>query len=282
MKEGGAVGRHQDGGSGDLGERRDLRIGQRHDRHALARRITRAVDGGAGIGLDAGGQKHICGAGIADGVQAGAAGIVQHHRLVAQERQHVVEVPGRGVAGAQPQAIDTPRLMQAAGRIDQAFERRRFGKGCDLARQAERHLRCQRPLAAQLLRLDLDARLAGEAQGAGPHGTGIELAHLVVAFETQPLGKPCHGGGRHAGAPRLFAHGQERHVVGTVEHVARGRLQLRRQDVERLDDRGVERASVQRTPAQRSGSGYISPPLVHSPLRPRASLSGLPMPTLRS
>ena len=216
VKERGAFGRHQDGRDRDLRERRDLGIGQRHDRHALCRRIARAVDGGAGVRLDAGGQQDVGRTGVANGVQAGAARIVQHHRLVAQKRQHVVEVPGGGVAGTQPQTVDAPCLVQAAGRIGQAFERCGFGKGCDLARQPLRHLGRQRPLAAQLLRLDLDARLAGEAQGAGAHRAGIELAHLIVAFETQPLGEPRHGGGaaRRRGAPARASTGAPRRRDG--------------------------------------------------------------------
>ena len=219
-------------------------VGERHHRHALLGGVARAFDGGAGVGLDAGGQHDVALAGIADGVEADAAGIVQHHRLVAQERQHVVEVPGDAVAGAQAEAIDAPCLVQAARGVGQAVERRRLGQPRDLAAEGQRHVGRQCPLAAQLLDLHLHARLAGEAQGAVAYRAGIKRAHLVIAFESEPLGQPGHGRGRHAGAPRLLAHGKQRHVVRAVEHVARRGLQLRRERVERLDDRAGERPAL--------------------------------------
>ena len=138
--------------------------------------------------------------------------------------------------------------MRCASCRRPAASARRLSAG-DLTAERLHHVRRERLIAAQLLGLDLDSRLAGEAQRAVADRAGVERAHLVVAFEAEALRQPGHGRGRNAGTPRLLAHRQQGDVVRAVEHVARRRLQLRRQRLERLDDQAGER------------TGHVSAPL---------------------
>ena len=138
------------------------------------------------------------------------------------------------MARAQAQAIDPARRRQRLGGIDQPLEARRRRQLLDLLADRRQHVRGERLVALQFLAEDLDARLAGKAEIAVAHGSGIELAHLVIAVHAETFGKPRHGRRLHAGLTRLLAHRQQRHVARAIEHVARACLQLRGHVVERL------------------------------------------------
>ena len=212
------------------------RIGQRHDRHALGRGVARRLDRGAGIGLDARRQQD-----VARGRhRAARRGRCRRHRPASPScRRAATACSGsarrrRGRSAGPGNRCAAPR---AGGR------RHRPGGRALRARRGARSARSDCAMSAASARSPRSfcASTCTPALPAKPsvpaaHRAGIELAHLVVAFEAEPLGEPRHGGGRHAGAARLLAHRQQRHVVGTVEHVARGGLQLRGQRVEQRDD----------------------------------------------
>src|SRR3546814_11172113 len=96
----------------------------------------------------------------ADGVGAGAGAAVEQHCALADQREDVVELPSRRMAGAQAEAVDPPGARQPARRCQQAFQRRRLGEAGDLVAHRSQHTGGQPMVAPQILLLWLSVRLS--------------------------------------------------------------------------------------------------------------------------
>ncbi len=247
VEEGRAVGRDQHRLRRQLGQRRHLAVGDGDDRDPALGGIARGLHRGPGVGRHADGQQHVLRRRRADRVGAGGAGGIQQHGALAQQRQHVVQMPGDRVAGAQAQAVDPAGSGQPGGGGGEAVQRRRLGQPGDMAGDGGGDLRRQRPVALQRLAGQLGIGPAGEAEIARPHRLGIQRPDQIVAVEAQALGQPGHRRRRHPGLARLLAHRQQGDVARPVQHVAGRRPQLRRHGLEAVDDALGEGALIHRS-----------------------------------